>query len=237
MVAEIPMKRYTPPVVDKHFRAAAFFDIDKTLLPGVSAEMLFLRSLLRGKIPGRFRVLPFIAEAIRLVPNGLTVARKANKAYLAGAAPDEVRSWAEQLFASQILPRLGGRGSAWIDHERSQMRAIVLLSGMPSLLIDPFTRHFSADLSVGTVMEVNDRGKLTGRRSGPHPYGPAKLEIARQLATEHGWKLPDCSAYGDHASDAFLLGSVGEAYAVAPDRLLRMEATRHGWTILEADSD
>lgn len=221
--------------METNYPAAAFFDVDRTLLPGVSAEMLFVRALLRREIPGRFRIFPFLAEWIRLLPNGFKTARKANKAYLAGAKPDEIRQWGEHLFTARIEPRLGKRGRIWIEKERTHGRAIVLLSGMPEPLLGPFIRHFAADFSIGTPLEVDASDTLTGRRAGPHPYGRTKLEIAQQLAEIHGWSLSECSAYGDHASDAFLLGSVGQAYAVDPDPQLRNEAQRRGWPILEGE--
>jgi HAD superfamily hydrolase (TIGR01490 family) len=211
---------------------AAFFDVDRTLLPGVSAEMLLVRGLLKGTIPGRFRLLPFITEWIRLLPQGMTVARKANKAYLAGSTPAEVRGWARALFDSQIGPRLDERADAWVERERGLGRAIVLLSGMPDLLLEPFAGRFRADIAIGTPMEIGTNGRLTGRRAGPHPYGASKLVIARGLADERGWDARACSAYGDHASDAHLLAWAGEAFAVDPDAGLRREAGRRGWTIL-----
>jgi putative phosphoserine phosphatase/1-acylglycerol-3-phosphate O-acyltransferase len=219
--------------METNYRAAAFFDVDRTLLPGASAEMLFVRALLRGQIPGRFRILPFLTEWIRLLPKGFTIARKANKAYLAGAAPEEVRQWGEELFAAQIKHRLlHGRGRTWIERERRTGRAIVLLSGMPELLLEPFVIHFAADFHIGTPLEIDTRGMLTGRRAGPHPYGRMKLDIAKKLAKERRWDLSECSAYGDHASDVLLLRSVGQAYAVDPDPRLRCEAAARGWPIL-----
>ncbi len=213
---------------------AAFFDVDRTLLPGVSAEMLLARGLLRGTFPGRFRWLPFLIEALRLLPNGVTIARKANKAYLAGAAAEEVRVWGERLFASEILPRLDPAREDWVEDERGRGRAIVLLSGMPDILLTPFARRFRADHAIGTPLEIDARGRLTGRRAGPHPYGEAKLEIARRLARRNGWDPARCSAYGDHASDVRLLEWVGEAHAVDPDARLRRESLRRGWTIHES---
>jgi putative phosphoserine phosphatase/1-acylglycerol-3-phosphate O-acyltransferase len=212
---------------------AAFFDVDKTLLPGVSAEMLLVRGLLKGTIPGRFQSLPFLVEWLRLLPQGITVARKANKAYLAGAQPDEVRAWARKLFDEQITPRLGLRAGEWIALERARGRAIVLLSGMPDLLLEPFAERFRSDLAIGTPLEVGASGRLTGRRAGLHPYGAAKLAIARAIVDDRGWDPIACSAYGDHASDAYLLAWVGEAFAVDPDERLRREAVRRGWTILD----
>jgi len=194
--------------------------------------MLFVRALTKKTIPGRFRTLPFLFEGLRLLPKGLTVARKANKAYLTGATEDEVRAWAERLFSEQVEPRLGSRGREWIERERTKARAIVLLSGMPEPLLVPIGRHFDADHLLGTELAVRPDGRYTGRRAGPHPYGAAKLEVALKLARKEGWALADCSAYGDHATDAILLAAVGEAYAVDPDPGLRTTAERYGWTIL-----
>ncbi len=104
---------------------------------------------------------------------------------------------------------------------------------MPDLLLEPFAGRFGAEIAIGTPLEVGANGRLTGRRAGPHPYGAAKLVIARGMAEEHGWEARACSAYGDHATDAYLLAWAGEAFAVDPDSGLRREAERRGWTILE----
>lgn len=213
---------------------AAFFDVDKTLLPGTSTEMLLVKALVRGQLPGRFRLLPFLAEALRLLPRGLTVMRKANKAFLAGATPEEVRGWGERLFAESIGPRLeGDPGHEWVEAERCRGRAIVLLTGMPELLLPPFVRHFGADVGIATPLRVDARGRLTGGHEGLHPYGQAKLEIARSLCEQRGWDPRLCSAYGDHATDAFLLGWVGEAIAVDPDDGLRAIASGRGWRVID----
>jgi putative phosphoserine phosphatase/1-acylglycerol-3-phosphate O-acyltransferase len=213
---------------------AAFFDVDRTLLPGISAEMLLVRAMLRRKLPGRFRLLPYLIEAIRLLPKGPTIMRKANKAFLAGASPDQVRAWGERLFVDAIAPRLADDpGRSWVARERARGRAIVLLTGMPDLLLAPFVRHFAADLGVGTPLDLDTRGRLTGTHTGLHPYGQAKLTIARSLCERHGWEARACSAYGDHESDAALLEWVGEAFAVDPDDGLRSIAHARAWTILD----
>jgi putative phosphoserine phosphatase/1-acylglycerol-3-phosphate O-acyltransferase len=217
-------------------RGAAFFDVDKTLLPGVSTEALLVKELLRGRLPGRFHLGAFFAETLRLLPQGLTVARKANKAYVAGATPEQVARWGETIFRSHVAPRLGTRGKRWIEREREHGRAIVLLTGMPELMLRPFALHFASDFAVGTELEVAPDGRLTGRLAGPHPYGEVKREIAERLAGQNGWPATACSAYGDHGTDEILLAWVGEAYAVDPDPALRRSAQRHGWTILEGDA-
>ncbi len=199
-------------------------------------EMLVALALVRRQLPGRFAWSPFIGEWLRLIPHGPTVARKANKAYLKGARPDDVRVWADDLFARKVRPRLGDRGTAWIAEERARGRAIVLLTGMPDLLMTPLVRTFVPDLAVATPLEVGADGRLTGRRAGVHPYGRAKLAIARDLAQRNGWDLALSSAYGDHASDAYILAGVGEAIAVDPDRRLRRIAHIRGWRIIDGDA-
>lgn len=213
--------------------AAAFFDVDKTLLPGISMEALFAIALLRGRLPGRFRWIPFLAEGIRLLPKGLTVARKANKGYLAGATPEEVQGWALRVFERDAAPRIDDEPRRWVAEERARGRAIVLLTGMPDLLLAPFAAYFEADLAVGTPLEVDARGRLTGRRAGVHPYGEVKRAIAERLCADRGWNPARCSAYGDHASDAALLAWVGEAVAVDPDARLRRIAHARGWRIVD----
>ncbi len=212
---------------------AAFFDVDKTLLPGTSMETLLARALLLGRLPGSFGWLPFFVEGLRLLPRGLTVARKANKGYLAGARPEEVQAWAEDVFAREAAPRIDALSHQWVEEERRRGRAIVLLTGMPDLLLGPFATAFSAELAVGTPLEIDPRGRLTGRRAGVHPYGEAKRGIAAGLCARRGWDPVRCSAYGDHASDAALLAWVGEPCAVDPDRGLRRIARERGWRILE----
>ena len=211
---------------------AAFFDVDGTLLPCTSAERLLARALLRRELPGRFRFLPFLVEGLRLLPRGPTVARKANKAYLKGARPDEVRAWGERLFVDRIEPLLDEWGAALVGQERARGRRIILLTGMPDLLLEPFARRFAADRAIGALIATDRSGRLTGRLAGAHPYGRAKLEIARALAAEWRVDLRDCSAYGDHASDAALLEEVGEPRAVDPEPGLERIARRRGWPIL-----
>lgn len=215
-------------------QGGAFFDVDKTLLPGVSFEMLFVRALLRGRLPRRFHVLAFLIETLRLLPQGLTIARKANKGYLRGTTPSDLREWGETVFLKEVEARLGQQGRLWVRRERRDGRSIILLSGMPELLLEPFTRFFGADIAIGTPLAVDAKGRLTGRRSGPHPYGVRKREIARRVASEHAWKPEDCSAYGDHSTDAHLLDWVGHPYAVDPDPGLLRRAQQEGWAILRS---
>lgn len=220
--------------MDPTSHCAAFFDVDRTLLPGISTESLLVRALLSGRLPGRFHLVPFLIEALRLLPKGPTAMRKANKAFLAGTTPNEVRQWGERIFTESVAPRLeADPGRDWVEAERCRGRAIVLLTGMPELLLPPFVRHFAADFGIATPLDVDKHGRLTGSHTGPHPYGKTKLALARNLCNQRGWDLRTCSAYGDHVSDSFLLGEVGEAIAVDPDDGLRAIAHERGWKILD----
>jgi HAD superfamily hydrolase (TIGR01490 family) len=213
------------------FKSAAFFDVDRTLIPGTSMEWILARSLIGKEIPGRFAWVPFLIEGLRLLPYGLSVARKANKGYLAGARPDDVRAWAEAVFERHIRSRLGPEGHEWIGAERARDRAIILITGMPDLMIGPILRTYQPDLAIATVLESKNDGRLSGRRASVHPYGRVKLKIAQDLALRHGWDLTRCSAYGDHATDAHILAGVGEPNAVDPDKRLRRLALLRGWPI------
>ena len=59
-----------------------------------------------------------------------------------------------------------------------------------------------------------------------YAYGEAKAARIRELAAERGYRLQDCYAYSDSATDLPLLKTVGHPHAVNPDRTLRRIARR-----------
>ena len=75
-------------------------------------------------------------------------------------------------------------------------------------------------------------GRYTGQMDF-YAYGEAKAARVRELAAERGYRLQDCYAYSDSATDLPLLKTVGHPHAVNPDRTLRRIARQLGWPVLE----
>ena len=81
-------------------------------------------------------------------------------------------------------------------------------------------------------------GEFTGRIAGSHSYGEGKLVLLREFleslgAADDGLRL---EAYSDSINDLPMLAFAaerGEAFAVNPDGMLRSEAARRGWRIMD----
>lgn len=208
----------------------AIFDIDGTLIHG-SSERLFWRYLAaRGRLGPR-QVLAYLLFLIRYLPTGGVHTLKKNKAYLTGLGTEEVAALAHDFVQARLVGRLYQRCVQRLQEHQRRGDAVVLISGT----LDPIARELAARLSVRHVCAT-----LCSERNGvylpqppeTHPYGAAKLSLARQLATELGADLGQATAYGDSHHDLFLLRAVGEAVAVMPDSKLADAAAANDWEVI-----
>ncbi|MGC8874106.1 MAG: HAD family hydrolase [Chloroflexia bacterium] len=229
-------------------KAAAFFDIDRTLLVGTSLESCFLRSAWRRKLlsplalarnlPAGLRALGLAGKARGFpIPAGLpwrTRLRYAffsgNKAYLAGLSLETCHRLAQAALEEEVLPRLSPRAIGRIREHRASGCWIVLLSGTLDFLAQPLQAYLQADRLLAARPEI-EGGRLTGRLAEPHPYGARKQSLLLEIATEEGIDLADSFAYADHHTDVPFLEAVGHPVAVNPDRKLYRIARERGWQI------
>ena len=75
-------------------------------------------------------------------------------------------------------------------------------------------------------------GRPLHRRMEFYAYGEAKAGQVRTLAAERGYSLPHCYAYSDSVTDLPMLETVGNPRVVNPDRALRRVAQQRGWPVL-----
>ena len=188
----------------------AIFDIDGTLIHG-SSERLFWRYLAaRGRL-GPKQVFAYLLFFVRYLPTGGIHTLKKNKAYLAGLAAEEVAALARDFVATRLMARLYQRCALRLQEHQRRGDTVVLISGT----LDPIARELASRLGVRHVCAT-----LCSERNGvylpqppeTHPFGAAKLSLARQLATDLGADLRQASAYGDSHHDLFLLEAVGVSF-------------------------
>jgi HAD superfamily hydrolase (TIGR01490 family) len=220
--------------------AAAFFDLDGTLVGPASLERRFLADLWRRRaIPTRNYFL-WLLQAARLAPQGLAVMRHANKMYLRGVRVEEAAGLfrTAQARVPVLLRHEGLERVAW---HTAQGHAIVLVSGTPA----PLARNVAVKLGMRLALrglagsievcatELEERaGCWTGRIVGEAMFGEAKARAVRRLAKERGFDLERCYAYADCASDRWMLQAVGRPVAVNPSWALARIARRCRWTVL-----
>jgi HAD superfamily hydrolase (TIGR01490 family) len=216
-------------------KRAAFFDVDKTLLPGSSLYLLARGMYKRGYYTWRdiagfalsqltFRVTG--AEGKR----GMEAARESALAFIEGKSQSDLLQLGHDIVVEVIGPRIYPGMRRVIDLHHAEGDKTYLVTAAPRELAERMAAYLGMDGGLGTEAELVD-GRYTGRLLGPVLHGPAKLDAVTKLAAEQGIDLRDCSAYSDSLNDRPMLEGVGHPVAVNPDRQLRDLARQRGWPV------
>ncbi|MFL6296765.1 MAG: HAD family hydrolase, partial [Actinomycetes bacterium] len=216
-------------------RRAAFFDVDKTLLPG-SSLYLFARGLYRRGFYDLRDIAAFAFGQLvfRLTGaegrRGMEAAREQALAFIEGKRRDDLVQIGHDILVEVIGPRIYPGMRRVIDDHHARGDRTYLVTAAPRELAEGIATYLGMDGALGTEAELVD-GTYTGRLLGPVLHGPAKLDAVVRLANEQGFDLRASSAYSDSVNDRPLLEGVGRPVAVNPDRYLRDLAAERGWPV------
>jgi HAD superfamily hydrolase (TIGR01490 family) len=215
--------------------AAAFFDLDRTLMAG-SSGMHFARAAQRTGMVSRALLLRWAVEHVRFRLWGSTDERTAEvlsqvKELLSGVPEREVERLAPDLLAG-VLPRIYPPMLAEVRVHQDAGRATFIVSAAGNGLVEMLARVLGMDGGIGTRYEVDGHGLLTGAIVEPFVYGEGKVNAMRAFASEHEIDLEESWAYSDSASDLPMLRAVGRPVAVNPDAELARIAAAEGWQVM-----
>jgi HAD superfamily hydrolase (TIGR01490 family) len=214
---------------------AAFFDVDKTLLPG-SSLYLFARGLYRRGFYDLRDIAGFAFGQLvfRLTGaegrRGMEAAREQALAFIEGKRHDDLTQIGHDIVVEVIGPRIYPGMRQVIEAHRAEGDETWLVTAAPRELAQGIAAYLGMDGALGTEAELIG-GTYTGRLLGPVLHGPAKLDAVVRLAAERGVDLKASSAYSDSVNDRPLLEGVGNPVAVNPDRHLRDLAAQRGWPV------
>jgi HAD superfamily hydrolase (TIGR01490 family) len=216
-------------------RAAAFFDLDKTLMAG-SSGMQFARVATRHGIVGRRQLMSWAVEHLRYRLRGTTEERTAEvlrvaRELIAGVPVRTLERMNPEVMAA-ILPRVYPQMLEEVYSHQDAGRATFIVSAAGNGVVEPLARVLGMDGGIGTRYEVDGHGAFTGRFDGPFVYGRGKVEAMEAFAVEHGIELDDSYAYSDSLSDLPMLRAVGHPVAVNPDPELAEIAGEEGWELM-----
>jgi len=216
--------------------AAAFFDVDETLITGKSMfGFLEYWLALDGDDGTRYRKA---ADALFDMARRGLPRETGNRAYYAnfsGSPASDVlaagRSWyaayreRETAFVTSSLAALAAH--------KADGHRIVLVSGSFEACLTPIAEDLGADAVLCSEPLSRGDGTYTGsvRRS---MIGEAKAEAVASAIEEAGLDPADCFAYGDHSSDLAMLAAVGHPVVVGDDPVLTAHAAERGWRVLPA---
>lgn len=178
------------------------FDFDGTL----TVRDSFMAFLKWRAGPARYAL-----GLVRLAPSALAylfhrdrgrIKAAAAREFLRGVSRErleaEARDFAERFSRSLLRPDATAAWKRWRgDHVR-----LVIVTASPEVLVAPFARGLGADALIGTELEFDAQGRVTGRFSTPNCRGPEK--VAR-LKAAFGPDVEIRAAYGDTAGDREML--------------------------------
>lgn len=195
-------------------RAVAVFDLDGTLTR--RDTLLPWLAYVRGR---RAMGAAFLLTAPRIAPALLGLASRddAKERLLArllrGRALDElvasVEGFADHVVETGLRPEV----MELARRHRASGHRTVVVSASPELYVGPLARRLGFEEGLGTRLEVDAEGRLTGRLVGRNCRGPEKVERLREWLQEDDAVV---YAYGDSSGDRELL-----AHAGVNGRLLR----------------
>lgn len=213
-------------------RAAAFFDLDKTLMAG-SSGMQFARIAARHGIVGRRRLASWAVEHLRYRLRGTTDARttevlRVARELISGVPARTLERLNPEVMAA-ILPRVYPQMLEEVYAHQDAGRATFIVSAAGNGVVESLAGVLGMDGGIGTSYETDGDGTFTGRFDGPFVYGPGKVEAMEAFATSHGIDLDASYAYSDSLSDLPMLRAVGNPVVVNPDPSLAEIAREEGW--------
>jgi putative phosphoserine phosphatase/1-acylglycerol-3-phosphate O-acyltransferase len=216
--------------------AAAFFDLDRTLLSGASAHVVskVLREtgVVNRDIPGEsllYQVFEMFGENLP----SMVLGRQAVHA-MRGHSRDDVRAAAEKA-APELVSMVQPYAQQVIDSHRNAGRKVVLATTTPSDLIAAFARLMEFDDVVATTYGVDADGRYTGEIEGPYVWSRGKRDAVAAWCDANGVDMSQSFAYSDSVYDEPLLASVGHPHCVNPDWRLRLMAAVRRWPVMNLD--
>jgi HAD superfamily hydrolase (TIGR01490 family) len=218
-------------------RAAAFFDLDRTMMAG-SSGLHFARAAYESGLISRGRLLRDGLENLRFRLVGSTDERAAavvrRVAEMITDVPvRDLQRLAPRILAG-VLPRLYPQmlARAWAHQDAGL--PVYICTAASQEMADLLAHVLAFDGGIGSRSEVVD-GRYTGRAAGPFNYREGKAQAMRELAAREGLSLARSFAYSDSESDLPMLRAVGHPVVVNPDPDLRRIARDEGWEVLRFD--
>lgn len=216
-------------------RAAAFFDVDNTIMQGASifhlAKGLYRRKFFttRDILDAAWKQIYFRVAGVE-DPQHMVDARNSALSFIASHKVTDLEEMSEEIFDEMMAARIWPGTKALAQMHLDQGQRVWLVTAAPVEIARVIARRLGLTGAMGTVAEQVD-GVYTGRLVGDMLHGPAKAEAVKALAVREGLDLAECAAYSDSANDLPMLGLVGRPCAINPDKRLLAHARENGWRV------
>jgi HAD superfamily hydrolase (TIGR01490 family) len=218
-------------------RAAAFFDLDRTLLRR-SSTLALAPAFRRHGVITRTQVGKAAFWQLLFVVRGASkervrAASDEGLMLLRGYTPARMQTLVAESLETVLRPLVYDEPLRLLERHREQGEPSYIVSAALQEVVDAIATDLGFDGALGTICEVRD-GAYTGR-SVRSLHGESKADAVRELAAGECIDLATSTAYSDSHTDLPFLEVVGNPVAVNPDRRLHRIAATRGWPVLRFD--
>ncbi|MFW6691515.1 HAD family hydrolase [Streptomyces sp. MAR4 CNX-425] len=215
--------------------AAAFFDLDNTIMQGAAlyhfGRGLYKRKFFRTRDLARFAWQQAYFRLAGAENSGhMEDAQSSALSIVQGHRVADLMEMGEEIYDEYMAERIWPGTRALAQAHLDAGQKVWLVTAAPVETATIIARRLGLTGALGTVAE-SVGGVYTGRLVGEVLHGPAKAEAVRALAAAETLELARCAAYSDSANDIPMLSLVGHPYAINPDARLRKHAREHGWRL------
>ncbi len=216
-------------------RAAAFFDLDRTLIAG-SSGLPWARAATKAGLISRRQMASWGVDALRFRLRGATDEATAKllaevQEVFRGTSARQIARLAPEVLVG-VLPRIYPEMLEEVYAHQDSGRPTFIVSAAGDELVQLLARILYMDGGIGTAYEIGEDGLFTGELGGTFMYGEGKVEAMRRFADDHGIDLGVSYAYSDSASDLPMLRAVGNPVVVNPDEELTRIARDEAWRVM-----
>src|SRR4051794_17785653 len=175
-----------PPAARPDATAAAFFDVDNTMMMGASL-FWFARGLAARKYFSTRDLMSFVWQQAKFRIAGnesaddMHTIRENALAFVAGRPVSEIVQASEEIYDELMADRIWSGTRALAQQHLDAGQRVWLVTATPVELASIIAHRLGLTGALGTVAEVRG-GKYTGRLVGELMHGEAKAEAVRALA-------------------------------------------------------
>lgn len=230
-----PPEAATPATTGQDLTAAAFFDVDNTMLMGASI-FHFARGLAARKYFSSSDLASFAWRQVkyrvigRESKDAIKSSREQGLSFVAGRTVEEMNEAGEAIYDELMADKIWPGTRALAQRHLDAGQRVWLVTATPVELAAIIARRLGLTGALGTVLENVD-GIYTGKLVGDMLHGTAKAHAVRALAAREGLNLRRCTSYSDSQNDIPMLAAVGTAVAINPDTALRDTARERQWEV------
>jgi HAD superfamily hydrolase (TIGR01490 family) len=216
--------------------AAAFFDVDNTILRG-SSSFLFGKSAFERKFFSRKDFWRFAWHQFRFIWKGennnkLAALKDRALSLVEGHRVADLEILVDEVYEKHIKLKLWPETVRLAKDHIQAGREVWLVTAAPQELGDVIAKELGLTGAIGTKVERKD-GILTGKLEGKPIHGATKKSAIKELAKERHLSLKRSYAYSDSHNDLPMLTAVGHPVAVNPDKILTRYAKAADWPIYD----